>query len=145
VIIEPKESAEGLHGILLDDLFGTCFRKVVANALRRKARAPIQRLVRSHVVLLVNEWTDESFNYLDGLLIELIAIYPPHRERVSSGGMNLSVKRERRKQNRATDELREEVEMLDIMLSSLVDVLEKRGIVGHDEWKKRTKERLSSK
>jgi hypothetical protein len=50
-----------------------------------------------------------------------------------------------RRQNKATDDLREEVEMLDIMLSSLVDALEDRGIVGHDEWKKRTKERLSSK
>jgi hypothetical protein len=57
----------------------------------------------------------------------------------------LSVKKERRKQNKATDELREEVETLDVMLSSLVDGLEERGIVGHDEWKKRTKERLSSK
>ena len=59
--------------------------------------------------------------------------------------MNLSVKKGRREQNKATDELREEVETLEIMLSSLVDVLEERGIVGHDEWKKRTKERLSSK
>jgi hypothetical protein len=59
--------------------------------------------------------------------------------------MNLSGKTERRKQNKATDELREEVEMLDIRLSSLVDVLEERRIVGHNEWKKRIKERLSSK
>jgi len=57
----------------------------------------------------------------------------------------LSVKKEQRRQNKATDDLREEVEMLDVKLSSLVDVLEERGIVGHDEWKKRTKERLSSK
>ena len=35
--------------------------------------------------------------------------------------------------------------MLDVMLSSLGDILEKRGIIDHDEWKKRTKERLSSK
>jgi hypothetical protein len=59
--------------------------------------------------------------------------------------MSLSGKTERRKQNKATDELREEVEMLDIMLSSLVDVLEERRIVGRNEWKKRIKERLSSK
>lgn len=59
--------------------------------------------------------------------------------------MGLSVKKERQKQNKATDDLREEVELLGVMLSSLVDVLEERGIVGHDEWKKRTKERLSSK
>jgi hypothetical protein len=57
----------------------------------------------------------------------------------------MSVKKERRRQNKATDELREEVEMLDIMLSSLVDVLEDREIITHDEWKRRTKERLSSK
>jgi hypothetical protein len=57
----------------------------------------------------------------------------------------MSGKKERRRQNKATDDLREEVEMLDIMLSSLVDVLEDREIVTHDEWKKRTKERLSSK
>ncbi len=61
------------------------------------------------------------------------------------GGMNLSVKKEQRKQNKATDVLREEVEMLDIMLSSLVDVLEEKRIVGHREWKNRIKERLSSK
>ncbi len=59
--------------------------------------------------------------------------------------MNLSVKKERRRQNKATDDLREEVEMLEIRLSSLVDVLEDREIVTHDEWKRRTKERLSSK
>jgi hypothetical protein len=40
---------------------------------------------------------------------------------------------------------RGEVGMLDIRLSSLVDVLEMKGIVGHEEWKKRTRERLSSK
>ena len=56
----------------------------------------------------------------------------------------MSVKKERRRQNTATDDLREEVETLEIRLSSLVDVLEERGIIGHDEWKKRTKERLSS-
>jgi hypothetical protein len=37
--------------------------------------------------------------------------------------------------------LREEVEMT---LSSLVDVLEDGEIITHDEWKRRTKERLSS-
>jgi len=57
----------------------------------------------------------------------------------------MSINKERRRQNKATDELREEVEMLEIMLSSLVDVLEDREIITHDEWKKRTKERLSSK
>ena len=68
-----------------------------------------------------------------------------NRERASKGWKKLSVKKERRRQNKATDDLREEVEMVAIMLSSLVDVLEDKGIIGHDEWKKRTKERLSSK
>ena len=57
----------------------------------------------------------------------------------------MSVKKERRRQNKATDDLREEVEMLEIRLSSLVDVLEDREIITHDEWTRRTKERLSSK
>ena len=57
----------------------------------------------------------------------------------------MSVKKERRRQNKATDDLREEVEMLEIRLSSLVDVLEDREIITHDEWKRRTRERLSSK
>ncbi len=35
--------------------------------------------------------------------------------------------------------------MLDTMLSSLVDVLEAKGIARHAEWEKRTKERLGSK
>jgi hypothetical protein len=57
----------------------------------------------------------------------------------------MSANKERRRQNKATDELREEVEMLEIRLSSLVDVLEDREVITHDEWKRRTKERLSSK
>ena len=45
------------------------------------------------------------------------------------------------------DELRQEVDMIDIMLSSLVDVLvlEERRVVRHSEWEKRIKERLASK
>jgi hypothetical protein len=43
------------------------------------------------------------------------------------------------------DDLREEVDTIDIMLSSLVDVLEEKRLVMHSEWEKRTKERLSSK
>lgn len=35
--------------------------------------------------------------------------------------------------------------MHDLMLSALVDVLEKKGLVKHNEWEKRIKERLSSK
>lgn len=51
----------------------------------------------------------------------------------------------KRKLDREVDDLREENEMHDLMLSSLVDVLEKKGLVRHDEWEKRIKERLSSK
>jgi hypothetical protein len=51
----------------------------------------------------------------------------------------------KRKLDKEVDDLREETEMQDLMLSSLVDVLEEKGIVGHDEWEKRIKERLSSK
>ena len=51
----------------------------------------------------------------------------------------------KRKLDKAVDDLREETEMIDIMLSSLVDVLEEKGVVGHNEWEKRIKERLSSK
>jgi hypothetical protein len=49
------------------------------------------------------------------------------------------------KKNKAIDDLREEVDMIDIMLSSLVDVLEEKRLLGHAEWKKRIKQRLSSK
>lgn len=54
-------------------------------------------------------------------------------------------KGQRRKLDKEVDDLREEGEMQDLMLSSLVDVLEEKGIVRHDEWEKRIKERLSSK
>ncbi len=51
----------------------------------------------------------------------------------------------KRKQDKATDDLREQIDMLDTMLSSLVDVLEAKGIARHAEWEKRVKERLGSK
>ena len=51
----------------------------------------------------------------------------------------MSVKKEQRRQNKATGDLREEVEMLDVKLSSLVNVLEERRIAGHDEWRKEEK------
>jgi len=51
----------------------------------------------------------------------------------------------KRKVEKEVDDLREETEMQDLMLSSLVDVLEEKGIVGHDEWERRIKQRLSSK
>lgn len=50
-----------------------------------------------------------------------------------------------RKQDKAVDDLREQIDMLDNMLSSLVDVLEAKGIARHAEWEKRVKERLGSK
>jgi hypothetical protein len=50
-----------------------------------------------------------------------------------------------RKLDKEVDDLREEAEMHDLMLSSLVDVLENKGVVRHNEWEKRIKERLSSK
>ncbi len=51
----------------------------------------------------------------------------------------------KRKQDKAVDDLREQIDMLDKMLSSLVDVLEAKGIARHAEWEKRVKERLGSK
>jgi hypothetical protein len=51
----------------------------------------------------------------------------------------------KRKLDKEMDDLREENEMHDLMLSALVDVLEEKGILGHDEWEKRIKQRLSSK
>jgi hypothetical protein len=51
----------------------------------------------------------------------------------------------RHRQDRETSDLKEEVNMLDTMLSSLVDILEEKGAVTHQEWERRIKERLSSK
>ncbi len=51
----------------------------------------------------------------------------------------------KRKLDREVDDLREDSEMHDLMLSSLVDVLEQKGLVKHNEWERRIKERLSSK
>ena len=65
---------------------------------------------------------------------------------VSGGRANWeATKVPKRKQNKVIDDLRQEVDMIDIMLSSLVDVLEERRVVRHSEWEKRIKERLSSK
>ena len=55
------------------------------------------------------------------------------------------IKVPKRKQSKVIDDLREEVDMIDIMLSSLVDVLEEKRVLGHSEWEKRIKKRLSSK
>jgi hypothetical protein len=51
----------------------------------------------------------------------------------------------KRKADKEIDDLREDAEMHDLMLSSLVDILEEKGIVKHNEWERRIKERLSSK
>ena len=40
-------------------------------------------------------------------------------------------------------ELAEEVDLLDTMLSSLVELLEEKGIVTQQEWEKRIKERVA--
>ena len=40
-------------------------------------------------------------------------------------------------------ELAEEVDLLDTMLSSLVELLEEKGVVTQEEWEKRIKERVS--
>jgi len=40
-------------------------------------------------------------------------------------------------------ELQEEVDLLDTMLVSLVDVLEKKGVLTHAEWERRIKERVN--
>lgn len=47
-------------------------------------------------------------------------------------GKNKAVKRE----------LAEEIDLLDTMLSSLVELLEEKGIVTQEEWEKRVKERV---
>lgn len=51
----------------------------------------------------------------------------------------------KRKLDKEVDDLREEAEMHDLMLSSLVDVLEEKGVVKHTEWERKIKSRLSSK
>jgi len=40
-------------------------------------------------------------------------------------------------------ELAEEVDLLDTMLSSLVELLEEKGVVTQKEWEKRIKERVT--
>ncbi len=39
-------------------------------------------------------------------------------------------------------DLEEEVDLLDTMLTSLVDVLEEKGILTHEEWEKRIKQQI---
>jgi hypothetical protein len=42
-------------------------------------------------------------------------------------------------------ELSEEVDLLDTMLTSLVELLEEKGVITQEEWEKRIKERVSIK
>jgi DNA-binding HxlR family transcriptional regulator len=49
------------------------------------------------------------------------------------------------KNEKAKRELAEEVDLLDTMLSSLVELLEEKGIVTQKEWEKRIKERVTIK
>lgn len=40
-------------------------------------------------------------------------------------------------------ELAEEIDLLDTMLSSLVELLEEKGVVSQEEWEKRIKRRVT--
>jgi DNA-binding HxlR family transcriptional regulator len=46
------------------------------------------------------------------------------------------------KNERNKNELAEEVDLLDTMLTSLVEILEEKGIVTQEEWEKRIKKRV---
>ena len=48
-----------------------------------------------------------------------------------------------KKTEKTKQELIEEVELLDIMLSSLVELLEEKGILTQVEWEKQIKKRIS--
>ncbi len=48
-----------------------------------------------------------------------------------------------RKTEKTKQELTEEVELLDTMLSSLVELLEEKGILTQEEWEKRIKESVT--
>jgi len=42
-------------------------------------------------------------------------------------------------------DLAEEIDLLDTMFSSLVELLEEKGVVSQEEWEKRIKERVTIK
>lgn len=48
------------------------------------------------------------------------------------------------KRNKSEREL-EEIDLLDIMLSALVELLEEKGILTQEEWEKRIKEKITIK
>jgi hypothetical protein len=54
-------------------------------------------------------------------------------------------KRSKRNLEAEIDDLREQVSMLDTMLSSIVDVMEAKGLMTHAEWEKKIKENLDSR
>lgn len=45
--------------------------------------------------------------------------------------------------NKPKRDLAEEIDLLDTMLSSLVELLEEKGIVSQEEWEKRIKARVT--
>jgi hypothetical protein len=47
--------------------------------------------------------------------------------------------------NKPKRELEEEIDLLDAMLSSLVELLEEKGVLSQMEWEKRIKERITVK
>lgn len=47
------------------------------------------------------------------------------------------------KSEKTRQELAEEVELLDTMLTSLVELLEEKGVLTQEEWEKRIKERIT--
>jgi hypothetical protein len=47
--------------------------------------------------------------------------------------------------NKTKKELQEEVELLSTMLESLVELLEKKGLLTQAEWEKRVKEKITIK
>lgn len=47
------------------------------------------------------------------------------------------------KQNKIKRDLAEEVDLLDTMLTSLVELLEQKGVLTQQEWEKRIKKRVT--
>lgn len=47
-----------------------------------------------------------------------------------------------KKSEKPKRDLAEEIDLLDTMLASLVDVLEEKGILTQEEWERRTKRRI---
>ncbi len=45
--------------------------------------------------------------------------------------------------NKPKRELAEEVDLLDTMLTSLVELLEEKGVLTHEEWEKHIKKRIT--